>query len=245
MLRGIFIFSSFWSSFFHHFGLGLVHHFLGSPGICREFLGIPSKLHKNDEKMKKKRKFLVVFFGQSPRLEFLGILRGIFIFHHFGHHFFIILALVWSIISWEAQRFEVEFLGIPSKIHKHDEEMKKKRRFLVGLFGQSPRLEFLGMLRGIFIFHHFGLGLVHHFLGSSEICREFLGIPSKIKKNDEKMKKKEDFWWCSLARALGWSFWECFEESSFFHYFGHHFFIILAFVWSIISWEAQRFEGNS
>ena len=154
MLRGIFIFSSFWSSFFHHFGLGLVHHFLGSPGICREFLGIPSKLHKNDEKMKKKRKFLVVFFGQSPRLEFLGMLRGI-IFHHFGHHFFIILALVWSIISWEAQRFEVEFLGIPSKIHKHDEEMKKKRRFLVGLFGQSPRLEFLGMLRGIFIFSSF------------------------------------------------------------------------------------------
>ena len=76
--------------------------------------------------------------------------------------------------------------------------MKKKRRFLVGFFGQSPRLEFLGMLRGIFIFssfwssffHHFGLRLVHHFLGSSEICREFLGIPSKIHKNDEKMLQR-------------------------------------------------------
>ena len=77
-------------------------------------------------------------------------------------------------------------------------------------------------------FHHFGLRLVHHFLGSSEIRR----IRSKNHKNDEKIKKNEDFWWGSLARALGRSFWECLEESSFFHHFGHHFFIILVIIFS-------------
>ena len=164
------------------------------------------------------------FFGQSPRLEFLGMPRGIFIFssfwssfvHHFGlrllHHFLAIS----------------EIRRIRSKNHKND---KKKWRFLVGFLGQSPRPEFLGMPRGIFIFslfwssffRHFGLRLLHHFLGISEIRR----IRSKNHKNDEKIKKNEDFWWGSLARALGRSFWECLEESSFFHHFGlrllHHF----------------------
>ena len=167
----VIIFSSFWPSFG-----------LGSSEICREFLGIPSEIHKNDEKMKKKRRFLVGFFGQSPRLEFLGMLRGILIFpsfwssffHHFGlrlvHHF------LGSSEIWR------EFPGIPSKIHKNDEKMKKKRGFLVGFFGQSPRLEFLGMLRGIFIFSSFWSSFFQKkklpsfgpsFLGSSEICREF------------------------------------------------------------------------
>ena len=44
----VIIFSSFWSSFFHHFGLRLLHHFLGISEIPR----IRSKNHKNDEKMK-------------------------------------------------------------------------------------------------------------------------------------------------------------------------------------------------
>ena len=146
-----------------------------------EFLGIPSKIHKHDEEMKKKRRFLVGFFGQSPRLEFLGMLRGIFIF--------IILAIIFSSFwpsfgpSFPGKLRDLK--GIPrnsKQIHKNDEKMKKKRRFLVGFFGQNPRLEFLGMLRGIFIFssswssfvHHFGLRLVHHsweaqrFVGNSK-----------------------------------------------------------------------------
>ena len=60
---------------------------------------------KNDEKMKKKRRFLVEFFGQSPRLERLECFEE----SSFCHHLFIILAFVWSIISWEAQGF----VGIP------------------------------------------------------------------------------------------------------------------------------------
>ena len=174
MPRGIFIFSSFWSSFFHHFGLRLLHHFLGISEIRR----IRSKNYKNDENMKKKLRFLVGFLGQSPRLEFLGMPRGIFIFSSFWSSFFHHFGL----------RLLHHFLGISeiprirSKNHKNDEKMKKKLRFLVGFLGQSPRPEFLGMPRGIFIFssfwssffHHFGLRLVHHsweaqrFVGNSK-----------------------------------------------------------------------------
>ena len=171
MLRGIFIFiilaiifSSFWPSFGPSF-----------PGKLRDLKGIPrnsKQIHKNDEKMKKKRRFLVGFFGQSPRLEFLGMLRGIFIF--------IILAIIFSSFwpsfgpSFPGKLRDLK--GIPrnsKQIHKNDEKMKKIR-FLAGFFGQSPRLELLEMLRGIIILssfvHHFGLRLVHHFLGSSGIC---------------------------------------------------------------------------
>ena len=68
------------------------------------------------------------FFGQGPRLEFLGMLRGIFIFFIIlVIIFFIILAFVWSIISWEAQRFEGNSQEFQAKSIKIDEKMKKKR----------------------------------------------------------------------------------------------------------------------
>ena len=124
-----FIFSSFWSSFFHHFGLRLVHHFLGSSEMCREFLGIPSKINKNDEKMKKMKISGGVPWPEPSAGVFGNASRNL--------HFFIILVIIFSSF-WSS------------------------------------------------FFHHFGLRLLHHFLGISEIPR----IRSKNHKNYEKTKNK-------------------------------------------------------
>ena len=122
----VIIFSSFWSSFFHHFGLRLLHHFLGISEIRR----IRSKNHKNDEKNEEKMKIS----GGVPWPEPSA---GVFGNASRNLHLFIILVIIFSSF-WSS------------------------------------------------FFHHFGLRLLHHFLGISEIRR----IRSKNHKNDEQMKKK-------------------------------------------------------
>ena len=104
-----------------------------------------------------------------------------------------------------------------------------------GVFGNAPRnLHFFILLVIIFssFWHHFFIILASFWSIISWEAQRFVGFEAKNHKNDEKIKKNEDFWWGSLARALGRSFWECLEESSFFHHFGHHFFIILVIIFS-------------
>ena len=85
MPRGIFIFSSFWSSFFHHFGLRLLHHFLGISKIRR----IRSKNHKNDEKNEEKMKISGGVLWPEPQ-------AGVFGNASRNLHFFIILVIIFS-----------------------------------------------------------------------------------------------------------------------------------------------------
>ena len=112
MPRGIFIFSSFCSSFFHHFGLRLLHHFLGISEIRR----IRSKNRKNDEKMKKKMKIS----GGVPWPEPSA---GVFGNASRNLHFFIILAIIFSSF-WPS--FGPSFLG-SSEICREFQMMKKRR----------------------------------------------------------------------------------------------------------------------